>query len=149
MFSYASNTYVIQVTFQRGQLRHPRTPGLLSSTTTISNLFRCGNSLSPHLSCYPSKKVVLEGGRKVYVVLTTFVGPDPKLYMTEYAAIRIVFTLQGLYTCIHSPRRQPTRWPTGSEAPVNETNGYGTILLPVWGASSRRRSPGAVKLSRM
>ena len=35
----------------------------------------------------------LEEGRKVYVDLTTFVGPDPELYMTEYAAIRIVFTL--------------------------------------------------------
>ena len=81
--------------------------------------------------------------------LTTFVGPDPELYMTKYAAIHIVFTLQGLYTCTHSPRRQLTRQPTGSEAPVNETNGYGTILLPVWGVSSRRRSPGAVKLSRM
>ena len=49
--------------------------------------------------------------------------------MTEYAAIRIVFTLQGLYTYTHSPRHQPTRRPTDSEAPVNETNGYGTILL--------------------
>src|SRR6185437_3015500 len=94
-------------------------------------------------------KMVLEGGRKVYVVLATFVGPDPELYMTEYAAIRIVFNLQGLYTCTHSPRHQPTRRPTDSEAPVNETNGYGTILLPVWGASSRSRSPRAVKLSRM
>ena len=27
--------------------------------------------------------------------------------MTEYAAICIVFTLQGLHTCTHSPRRQP------------------------------------------
>ena len=26
--------------------------------------------------------------------------------MTEYAAIRIVFTLQGLYTCTHSPQIQ-------------------------------------------
>ena len=49
----------------------------------------------------------LEGGRKVYVDLTTFVGPDLELYMTKYAAIRIVFTLQGLYTCTHSPCRQP------------------------------------------
>ena len=49
----------------------------------------------------------LEEGIKVYVDLTTFVGPDPELYMTEYAAIRIVFTLQGLYTCTHSPRIQP------------------------------------------
>jgi len=39
--------------------------------------------------------------------------------------------------------------PTNSEAPVNEINSYSTILLPVWGASSRSRSPGAVKLSRM
>ena len=70
------------------------------------------------------------------------------MYMTEYAAICIVFTLQGLYTCTHSPRRQPTRRATDSEAPVNETNGYGTILLPVWGVSSRRRSPGVVKQSR-
>jgi len=92
--------------------------------------------------------VVLEGGRKVYVVLTTFVGPDPELYMTEYAAIRIVFTLQGLYTCPLAPSLAGDQ-PTNSEAPVNETNGYGTILLPVWCASSRSRSPGAVKLSRM
>ena len=84
-----------------------RTPGLLSSTTTVSTLFRCGNSLSPHLSCYSSRKSRLEGGRKVYVVLTIFVGPDPELYMTEYAAIRIVFTLQGLSTCTHSPRIRP------------------------------------------
>ena len=26
------------------------------------------------------------------------VKPDKELYMTEYAAIHIVFTLQGLYT---------------------------------------------------
>jgi len=31
----------------------------------------------------------------------------------------------------------------------NETNGYGTNLLLVWGASSHERSPGAVKQSRM
>ena len=39
--------------------------------------------------------------------------------------------------------------PTFSEAPINETNGYGTILLPVWGASSHKMSHGAVKQSRM
>ena len=75
--------------------------------------------------------------------------PDPELYMTEYVAIRIVFTLQGvvhLYPLATNPARSDL---TFSEAPVNETNGYGTILLPVWGASSRSRSPGAVKLSRM
>ena len=95
-----------------------RAPGLLSSTTTVSTLFRCGNSLSPHLSCYPSRKSRLEGGRKVYVVLTTFVRPDPELYMTEYAAIRIVFTLQGLYTCTHSRRRQLAATSTDPEAPA-------------------------------
>jgi len=33
-----------------------RTPGLLSSSTTISTLSRYGNSISPHLRCYPRKK---------------------------------------------------------------------------------------------
>jgi len=33
-----------------------RIPGLLSSSTTISTLSRCGNSLSLHLSRYPSRK---------------------------------------------------------------------------------------------
>ena len=51
-----------------------------------------------------------------------------------------------LYPLATNPARSDL---TFSEAPVNETNGYGTILLPVWGASSRSRSPGAVKLSRM
>ena len=107
MFSYASNIYKSSKSPSPRAAPASRTPGLLSSTTTISTLFRCGNPLSPHLSYYPSRKSRLEGGRKVYVVLTTFVGPDPKLYMTEYAAIRIVFTLQGLYTRTHSPRIQP------------------------------------------
>jgi hypothetical protein len=75
--------------------------------------------------------------------------PDLELYMTEYAAICIVFTLQGLYTYTHSPHRPPIRRPTDSGAPVNKTNSYGTILLPVWGASSHERSPGAVKQSIM
>ena len=51
-----------------------------------------------------------------------------------------------LYPLATNPARSD---PAFSEAPVNETNGYGTILHPVWGASSRSRSPGAVKLSRM
>ena len=32
------------------------------------------------------------------------------MYKTEYVAIRIVFTLQGLYTCTHSPRIQWTSY---------------------------------------
>ena len=129
--------------------RHPELPVSYLPLRSNPSLVRYANSLSPHLSCYPSKKSRLEGGRIIYVDLLYEVKPDSELYMTEYAAIRIVFTLQGLYTCTHSPRHQPTRRPTDSEAPVNEANGYGTILLPVWGVSSRRRSPGAVKLSRM
>ena len=31
------------------------------------------------------------------------VKPDQEFYMTEYVAIYIVFTLQGLYTCTYSP----------------------------------------------
>ena len=69
--------------------------------------------------------------------------------MTEYAAIRIVFTLQGLYTCTHSPRIQPKSNSNCFRGTNPETNGYGTNLLPVWVVSSRERSPGAVKQSRM
>ena len=85
-----------------------RTPGLLSSSTKYLNSVSVRELPLPAPQLLSEQeKVVLEGGRKLYVVLTTFVGPGPELYMTEYAAIRIVFTLQGLYTCTHSPRIQP------------------------------------------
>ena len=38
--------------------------------------------------------------------------------MTEYAAIRIVFTLQGLYTCTTRPVASQQTTLTDSEAPV-------------------------------
>jgi len=108
MFSYASSICISHPKHLSTRAAPAtRTPGLLSSTTFVSTLGRCGNSLYRTSAAIQAGKVVLEGGRKVYVVLTTFVGPDPELYMTEYAAIRIVFTLQGLYTCTHSPRIQP------------------------------------------
>ena len=44
----------------------------------------------------------LEGGRNTGVHYSMEVQPDQELYMTEYVAIHIVFTLQGLYTCTHS-----------------------------------------------
>ena len=44
----------------------------------------------------------LEGGRNTGVHYSMKVQPDQELYMTEYAAIRIVFTLRGLYTCTQS-----------------------------------------------
>ena len=111
-----------------------RTPSLLSSTTTVSTLFRCGNSLSPHLSCYPSRKSRLGGGRKVYVVLTTFVGPDPELYMTEYAAIRIVFTLQG---CTPVSTRPVASRPVGRQVPRLQSTKL-TATAPSYSQSGAR-----------
>ena len=85
-----------------------RTPDLLSSSTKYLNPVSVRELPLPAPQLLSEQeKVVLEGGRKVYVVLTTFVGPGPELYMTEYVAIRIVFTLQGLYTCTHSSRIRP------------------------------------------
>jgi len=80
------------------------------------------------------EKMVLEGGRKVYVVLTTFVGPDPELYMTEYAAIRIVFTLQGLYTCTHSPRI----WPGATRPSPRHQSTKLTATAPSYSRSGAR-----------
>ena len=82
------------------------TPGrLISTTTNYPSSVRELPLPAPQL--LSEQESGLEGGRKVYVDLTTFVGLDPELYMTEYTAIRIVFTLQGLYTCTHLPRIQP------------------------------------------
>ena len=93
--------------FQHGQLRQPGLP-VSYLPLQLSQLWVDAGTPSPHTSAaIRARKVVLEGGRKVYVVLTTFVGPGPELYMTEYVAIRIVFTLQGLYTCTYSNRCQP------------------------------------------
>ena len=68
--------------------------------------------------------------------------------MSEYAAIRIDFTLQGLYTCTHSPRIQPgaTRL---SPRHQNKTIRYGTIPIPSgWDATpSWLGRPGVVWLS--
>src|SRR6185437_12693676 len=71
------------------------------------------------------------------------------LYMTEYAGYTYSFHPAGVVHLYPLTTNLARSDPTFSEAPVNETNGYDTILLPVWGASSRSRSPGAVKLSRM
>ena len=40
-------------------------------------------------------------------ILTNGSNRKVGMYMTEYAAIRIDFTLQGLYTWTHSNRCQP------------------------------------------
>ena len=78
--------------FRRGQLRHP---------DSRSTNFRYNNYPSsvrelplPAPQLLSEQESGLEEGRKVYVDLTTFVGPDQELYMTEYAAIYIFFTGQ-------------------------------------------------------
>ena len=109
MSSYASSICISHPnTFQHGQLRQPGLP-VSYLPLHLSQPWVGAGTPSPRTSAaIQAGKVVLEGGRKVYVVLTTFVGPDLELYMTEYAAIHIVFTLQGLYTCTHSPRTRPS-----------------------------------------
>ena len=67
--------------------------------------------------------------------------------MTEYAAIHIVFTLQGLRTCTHSPhrRRFVDRLTPRHRSTENETNSYGTILSPQVGMHPLARGrPGVV-----
>ena len=64
--------------------------------------------------------------------------------MTEYAAIRIDFTLQGLYTCTHSNRYQPeaSRLIVRHRSTENKNKQpwYHPAFLSL-GASSRKRSP--------
>ena len=91
-------------TFRRGQLRQPDSRSANFHYNNYPSSVRELPLPAPQL--LSEQESGQEGGRKVYVNLTTFVGPDRELYMTEYAAIRIVFTLQGLYTCTHSPRIQ-------------------------------------------
>ena len=80
-----------------------RTPGLLTSATTKLPKFGAGTP-SPCTSSDSTGGSGLEGGRNTGVYYSMKVQPDQEMYMTEYAAIRIVFILQGLYTCTHSPR---------------------------------------------
>ena len=56
----------------------------------------------PYTSSDSTGESGLEGDRNAGVHYSIKVQPDQELYMTEYAAIHIVFTLQGLYTCTHS-----------------------------------------------
>ena len=57
---------------------------------------------SPCTSSDSTGESGLEGGRNIGVHYSMKVQPDQEMYMTVYAAIHIVFTLQGLYTCTHS-----------------------------------------------
>jgi hypothetical protein len=78
------------------------------------------------------------------------VKPDQELYMTEYAAIHIVFTLQGLYTYTHSPRGQPriSRLTPSHQSTVTKLVATDTIVLSrIWDASSRERSGETMKPS--
>ena len=71
------------------------------------------------------------------------VQPSQELYVTEYAAIYIYSFHPAVVVHMYPLTPNPAGdQPTFSEVLVNETNGYGTILLPVWAASSRKRPPG-------
>ncbi|RLN30132.1 hypothetical protein C2845_PM05G00670 [Panicum miliaceum] len=68
--------------------------------------------------------------------------PDQELYMTEYAAIRIVFILQGLYTCTHSTRSQPgANRPTPRHRSMKLATTAPILPSRVWDVSSHKRSP--------
>ena len=77
--------------FRRGQLRHPDSR---STNIRYNNYPSSVQELPlPAPQLLSEQESGLDGGRKVYVDLTTFVGPDQELYMTEYAAIYIVLTM--------------------------------------------------------
>ena len=77
------------------------------------------------------------------------------MYMTEYAAIRIVFTLQGLYTCTHSPRIQPASYSNclrSTETRLTATTPFlspqvGMQPLRGWSALELCGSPPAIRSS--
>ena len=93
MFPYASKIYKSSKSpFNTGSSGIPdsRTPIFLYQVS--QPCFGVGTPSPRTTAAIRAGKVVLEGGRKVcgsnYSVM-----PDPELYMTEYAAIHIVFTL--------------------------------------------------------
>jgi len=84
MSSYASSICISHPnTFQHGQLRQPGLPVSYLPLQLSQPCFGAGTPSPRTSAAIQAGKVVLEGGRKVYVVLTTFVGPDPQLYMIE------------------------------------------------------------------
>ena len=52
--------------------------------------------------------------------------------MTEYAAIRIDFTLQGLYTCTHTPRIQPASYSNCLRSTETRLTATAPFLSPGW-----------------
>ena len=69
--------------------------------------------------------------------------------MTEYAAIRIDFTLQGLYTCTHSPRIQPASYSNCLRSTETRLTATAPFLSPQVGMQPLRGwgCPGVVWLS--
>ena len=77
MFSYASKYISLPKHLSIRAAPASRTPGLLSSSTKYLNPVSVRELPLPAPQLLSEQvKVVLEGGRKVYVVLTTFVGPQ-------------------------------------------------------------------------
>ena len=77
------------------------------------------------------------------------------MYMTEYAAIRIDFTLQGLYTCTHSPQIQPAGYSNCLRSTETRLTATAPFLSPQvgmqplrgWGALELCGSPPAIRSS--
>jgi hypothetical protein len=71
MFSYASSIYVSHPKhLSTWAAPASRTPGLLSSSSIVLPYFGAGTPSPRTSAAIQAGKVVLEGGRKVYVVLT-------------------------------------------------------------------------------
>ena len=66
--------------------------------------------------------------------------------MSEYAAIRIDFTLQGLYTCTHTPRIQPASYSNCLRSTETRLTATAPFLSPLgWDATpSWLGRPGVV-----
>ena len=75
--------------------------------------------------------------------------------MSEYAAIRIDFTLQGLRTCTHSPRIQPASYSNCLRSTGTRLTATALFLSPQvgmqpprgWGALELCGSPPAIRSS--
>ena len=89
----------------------------------------------------------LEEGRRVYMWIYLQCGARSRVVHDRVRGYTYSFHPAGvvhLYPLTPDPAKSDLAI---TEALVNETSGYDTILLPFWDASSRARSPGAVKQS--
>ena len=130
-----------------GPLRHPGLPVYSHLQIDISHQGGARTPSSHTSTAHRQGKHLKEGGRSQ---VTLLYGSETGSELHEYVAIRIVFTLQGLYRCTHSPKASWGGIPGNFRASVyyHETNGYGHHpVFPGLGASSRERSPRGCEAS--